>query len=199
MACAYSVIANGGEYIQPSFIRELQFQNGKPAKHAKIRKQRVISEKTAAAVRDMMTNVVEEGTGESAKLDGLSVAGKTGTAQKAPYGHGKYVGSFGGFLPADNPRLVIFVTIDEPKGCHYGGVVAAPVFKEIARRSLWYLRVPTTVPNKRHPARMAGPAEKQGLKSAGIDQGWRLGPANVQSEGKLGRVSSTHYSEPAPA
>ncbi len=198
MACAYSVIANGGEYIQPSFIRAIR-GNGKASNETfKPRRHRVISEKTALALREMMINVVEEGTGESAKIEGLLVAGKTGTAQKAPYGHGKYVGSFGGFLPADDPKLVIFVTIDEPKGCHYGGVVAAPVFREIARRSLWYLKVPTTVQNKKQPAKMAGPAERDGRESAGNVHGWRLGPVSDQKEGKLGRVSSIKYSEPAP-
>ena len=94
----------------------------------------------------MQTVVTEGGTGTSAFLDGYTVCGKTGTAQKTDesgnYAQGKYTSSFLGFAPADNPRLVILVVIDEPTGDHYGGTVAAPAFQKIAHETLQHLNVP---------------------------------------------------------
>ena len=88
----------------------------------------------------------EGGTGVNAALDGYSVSGKTGTAQKiddsGKYARGIYVSSFLGFAPADEPKVVILVIVDEPKGEHYGGTVAAPVFKKIAHETLNYLNIP---------------------------------------------------------
>ena len=197
MACAYSVIASGGVYHQPKLIREIRTKEGKIVQRysGATKGKRIITRETAAAIANMMTAVVEDGTGKAAKIEGIPVAGKTGTAQKAPYGCGKCVGSFGGFLPADNPRLVIFVTIDEPQGSHYGGVVAAPVFREIARRVIWYLRVPRRTPGETNVARMA--ADHGELRPAVDGHGWRLGPAHVRREGNLGRVPS-QYSTSAP-
>ena len=108
----------------------------------------MISPQTAAAMRKMLCGVVEEGTGKAAQIEGYQVAGKTGTAQKAVPGQGfaggKYVGSFVGFVPADDPKLAIIVIIDEPTAGHYGAVVAAPAWCEVAKRSLAYLAIPPT-------------------------------------------------------
>jgi cell division protein FtsI (penicillin-binding protein 3) len=102
----------------------------------------------------MMESVTNEGgTGLNAVVDGYRVAGKTGTAQKVDsstkrYSATKRTASFVGFVPADNPRLTILVIIDEPKTSSYGGVVAAPAFREIAHQSLCYLKVAPTLPLK---------------------------------------------------
>jgi cell division protein FtsI (penicillin-binding protein 3) len=108
--------------------------------------RRVISERTARALRGMLQMVTTEGTGKAASIPGYTVGGKTGTAQKVDqsgrYAHGKYVSWFAGFVPADRPALAIVVMIDEPKGAKFhGGDVAAPVFSRIAQPVLMYLRV----------------------------------------------------------
>ena len=99
----------------------------------------------------LLQGVVTEGTGKTAAIPGYSVAGKTGTAQKVVpgqkgYARGKYVASFVGFLPAKNPRAVIYVVVDEPQGAYYGAQVAAPVFQGIGQRLLWYWKVPPDDP-----------------------------------------------------
>ena len=100
---------------------------------------------TAQAVRHMLRQVVEEGTGTTAQVPGYRIAGKTGTAAKPDerggYSNYKYVASFVGFVPVKNPRVVILVTVDEPKGAIWGGVVAAPAFAEIAKFTTQYLEV----------------------------------------------------------
>src|SRR6185369_17648481 len=100
--------------------------------------------------RHMLAAVVsKEGTAAAAMLDGVPAAGKTGTAQKAENGHyseSRWLASFAGFLPVEDPRVVIVVMIDEPKGMHFGGVVAAPVFKAIAEASFDYLGIEREVP-----------------------------------------------------
>src|SRR5439155_9956282 len=104
-----------------------------------------MSAKTAREVRSMLHEVVEEGTGTTAQVPGYRIAGKTGTAAK-PDEHGgysnyQYVASFVGFVPVRKPRVVILVTVDEPKGAIWGGVVAAPAFAEIAKFAVQYLEV----------------------------------------------------------
>ncbi len=107
---------------------------------------RVIEADVADQVLAMMREVVRGGTGVKAQIPGYAVAGKTGTAQRpgpaGGYEPGAYVASFVGIVPADDPRLAILVVIDGPHGAYFGGDVAAPVFREIARQVLWYLRVP---------------------------------------------------------
>jgi cell division protein FtsI (penicillin-binding protein 3) len=105
-----------------------------------------MSEGTAAAMRRMLREVVEEGSGTAAQVPGYQIAGKTGTAAKPDeqggYSDYRYVASFVGFVPAKDPRLVILVTVDEPRGAIWGGVVAAPAFAEIAKFALQYFEVP---------------------------------------------------------
>ncbi len=98
----------------------------------------------------MLRDVVDEGTGTQAEIAGYTVAGKTGTAAKAiPGGYSdyRYVASFVGIVPASKPRLVILVTVDEPRGSIWGSVVAAPAFKELALSCLQYLEVPPDKPS----------------------------------------------------
>jgi cell division protein FtsI/penicillin-binding protein 2 len=106
----------------------------------------VISPQTAAAVRTMLEGVVQAGgTASSVSIPGYKLAGKTGTANKAVnggYSDTRYVASFVGFAPAENPQLLVSVMVDEPQGAIYGGEVAAPAFQKIAAFALPYLRIP---------------------------------------------------------
>jgi cell division protein FtsI/penicillin-binding protein 2 len=141
MAAAYASIANRGLWVQPHVIDHITGR-GRPT----LRRKQIVAPAIAQSLVTMLEGVVAEGgTGTSAAIDGYQVAGKTGTAQKpGPNGYttGKYVASFVGFVPASAPRLVVLVTIDEPKGAIFGGVVAAPAFQSIARFGLQYLEVP---------------------------------------------------------
>ena len=125
-------------------------KNGKVVQQFKSKKiHRVISEKASLQMVEILKSVVKAGTGGKAALDGFDVAGKTGTAQKynmetQSYSGTEYISSFIGFAPADSPRLVILVMIDNPKGLHWGSVVAAPVFRKITKRALRYLNIPSS-------------------------------------------------------
>ena len=146
MVVALSAIANGGTLMEPHIAKALM-RDGKIIKEIKPKKiRRVISEKTSRQMMEILKFVVENGTGKKAAIDGFEVAGKTGTAQKfitktQSYSKTEFISSFIGYAPADNPRLAILVMIDNPKGRHAGGVVAAPVFVKIAEKSLRHLNV----------------------------------------------------------
>jgi stage V sporulation protein D (sporulation-specific penicillin-binding protein) len=144
---AVSAIANGGELMQPHVVKEWR----DPETDEVIEKvepkvvRRVVSEKTAKQVRETLESVVARGTGKNAFLDGFRVGGKTGTAQVAEngaYKKGHYIVSFIGMAPADNPRLVAYIAVDNPKApLVFGGVIAAPVVGNILADSLHYLGV----------------------------------------------------------
>ena len=109
--------------------------------------RRVVSTQTAKTIRRILKTVITEGgTGVNAALEGYSVCGKTGTAQKidesGTYARDRYLASFVGFAPADHPELAILVIVDEPKEQNYGGIVAAPAFRQIALETLSYLNIP---------------------------------------------------------
>ena len=148
IATAFSAVANGGILVRPHIVRDLRAQDGSVARHVEpVMIRRVISQQTAQSLLTILRSAVEEGTGKEAALEQYSVAGKTGTAQKVDpvtgrYSHQRVVASFVGAVPAESPRLVILVTIDEPEILRWGGSVAAPTFREIARDALQYLRVP---------------------------------------------------------
>ena len=148
MAAAMAVIANGGLLMEPYLVEKITTADGQLVeKRLPQVRRRVISEKTAQIVRKMMVSVTEPGgTGTRAALPGYRVAGKTGTAQKVDmvtggYSPDKRVSSFIGFVPAENPALILSVTVDEPKGKTYGGLVAAPVFARIAGQTLSHLNI----------------------------------------------------------
>ncbi len=144
----YSAIANGGFLIRPYVVSKIISPDGEVIFSNDRDARRVISEKTANYFKEILKSVVEEGgTGIYASVKGNEVAGKTGTAQiidpeTGRYSKEKYISSFVGFVPADNPKIAMIVVIYEPKGQIYGGVVAGPVFKEIATQALSYLNVP---------------------------------------------------------
>ncbi len=143
MAAAYAAVANGGVWIRPRLAERARGEAESP--HPR---RRIVSPAIAKQLMSMLVNVVAEGTGTLAAVGGYTVAGKTGTAAKPDadggYSDTKYVASFVGIVPANAPRLVILVTVDEPRGVAWGGVVAAPAFQQIADFSLQYLGVPST-------------------------------------------------------
>lgn len=146
---AYAAIANGGLLMRPYIVSEIISPSGEVIKSFSPRiERRVISRSTAEAIKEILKTVVQEGgTAQKAYIKGNQVAGKTGTAQMVDpktgrYSKDKYVSSFVGFVPADNPKIVLIVVIYEPTGATYGGEVAAPVFKSIVERTLTYLDIP---------------------------------------------------------
>jgi len=176
MVMAYAAIANGGFLMRPYVVRRVVGSQGEVLLENQPHVvRRVISEKTARLLASMLKEVTNEGgTGVMASVEGFEVAGKTGTAQKADLAHGGYaaskrVGSFVGFVPADAPKLVALVLVDEPEVNVYGGVVAAPVFRNIAQGALRHLAVapqkpdllPTTVGQAELPVRRAPKKEAE--------------------------------------
>jgi len=145
MAAAYAAIANRGVWSRPHLVDHVA-GGGRPS----LDRHRLVSPATASELMMMLKDVVAEGTGTYAAMPGYQVAGKTGTAQKPDshggYATGRYVASFVGIVPASRPRLVVLVTVDEPRGAIWGGVVAAPAFQQIARFDLQYLEVPPDAP-----------------------------------------------------
>lgn len=135
MAAAYAAVANRGVWLRPRIVAD------RPVK-----RRRVMSRPVSAQLMSMLRDVVIEGTGTEAEVEGYQVAGKTGTAAKPDprggYSKSRYIASFVGIVPASKPRLVILVTVDEPRGTIWGGVAAAPAFQQIARFALQYLEIP---------------------------------------------------------
>ncbi len=153
LAGLISTIANDGTYVAPRIVAGTVEPQGTPqtvAFHPGA-SHRVISPFTAAEMRSMMQKVVLEGTGRKAMLEGYSSAGKTGTGQKVDpatgaYSKTKYVASFAGFAPVNNPEIVVAVILDSAVGPHQGGQVSAPVFHRITQQVLEYLHVPHDLP-----------------------------------------------------
>jgi cell division protein FtsI (penicillin-binding protein 3) len=145
MVAAYGALANDGVWLQPHLVERVEGERPVEPKQ-----RRVVSEQVAKQLKRMLRGVVEEGSGTSAQVPGYHIAGKTGTAAKPEptggYSTSRYVASFVGYVPAGDPRLVVLVTVDEPKGTIWGGVVAAPAFAEIAQFALQYLEVPPDAP-----------------------------------------------------
>lgn len=158
MLVAVSAVANGGTLVRPYVARSITAADGKVVREtAPVQLRRVISEETARTLTTILKGVVTEGTGKAAAVEGFEVAGKTGTSQKLDQAAGRYsqhkvVASFVGFVPAEQPRLAIVVVIDEPKILQWGGSIAAPTFREIARESLVHLRI---TPAAREQPRLA--------------------------------------------
>jgi cell division protein FtsI (penicillin-binding protein 3) len=142
LASVYAAIAHGGVWTQPHLVDHMQGEKPSAPKT-----RRIVSLRVDRELLKMLKGVVSDvGTAAAAEIPGYSVAGKTGTAQKpgpnGGYAAGKYVATFVGMVPASNPKLVVLVTLDEPKLAIFGGVVAAPAFAQIAAFDLQYLEVP---------------------------------------------------------
>jgi membrane peptidoglycan carboxypeptidase len=146
LVSAVSVIANGGYHVRPRIIlkprsnelEKVSYEPGSP-------QSRILSSRTTQLIKEMLTGVVTKGTGKASQLEGFTAAGKTGTAQKIDpnghYSHTRFIASFVGFAPIERPAIAIVVTVDEPHGQYYGGEVAAPVFRNIAQKTLGYLSI----------------------------------------------------------
>jgi len=146
MAMAMCTIANRGMLMRPMLVDRIEDRNGNVVvKYSPQRVRQVISEPAAECMVSALKTVVSpEGTAPKAMLENYTAAGKTGTAQKAGVGGylpGKYISSFVGFFPADDPELCIAIVMDEPKKGYYGGQIAAPVFKQIAESAANYLNI----------------------------------------------------------
>jgi cell division protein FtsI (penicillin-binding protein 3) len=152
MLMAMCAIANNGTLMQPMLVNRLEDSDGNVvARYAPQVVRRTTDEAAAKlTVEALKTVVSSEGTAPKAALEHYTVAGKTGTAQKVEHGEyvRKYVASFIGFFPADNPELCISIVLDEPKEGYYGGQVAGPVFKEVAERSANYLNIRPDIEDK---------------------------------------------------
>jgi cell division protein FtsI/penicillin-binding protein 2 len=187
LVSAFSAIANGGMLHRPRVIREIRScgtstsacppapahgptpsaevaasHSGSPSEDST---RRAIRPETAAALRRMLEHVILDGTGKLARLEGYTVAGKTGTAQKIDPATGRYsardyIASFVGFAPVNSSAVTVLVVLDSPAGGHHGGEVAAPVFRQVAQQTLSYLHVPPDIPT-------TVPAEQGSLKKPG--------------------------------
>lgn len=152
LAAAISVIANGGLYFQPYIIKEIRDKYGEVIEEYKPKYLRtVISLETSQRLKKILEGVIESGTGKLAKSKEYKFAGKTGTAQKVDpkggYSHTNFYATFIGFAPLENPKLAIAVAVDDPYPNHFGGVVSAPVFKEVAEKSLKYIEAEEALNN----------------------------------------------------
>ena len=138
-------IVNGGNRVTPHFgvetvsadgtsVHKLDYPSG----------GRILSEETSATMRYVLEQVVSEGSGKKAKLEGYKIGGKTATSEKLPRSLKKYISSFIGFAPADDPQVMALITIDEPEGIYYGGTIAAPVVGDLFKNILPYLGIQAT-------------------------------------------------------
>jgi len=165
LAAGMAAVINGGKVMKPYLVREIRDPEGKTVfRGGPEELRRVLSPKTSAQMREILGKVVEEdGTGTQARIKGFLVGGKTGTAQKVEPGSGRYsatkrTASFIGFLPRNDPKLLILVVIDEPRGNVYGGVVAAPAFNQIAVKTAYYLGIQPTETVALAAVRPSGPS-----------------------------------------
>jgi cell division protein FtsI (penicillin-binding protein 3) len=170
-----STIANDGVWVAPRIVAGTTEPQGAPQMVAfhPAAQRRVISPMTAAQMKQMMQGVVLHGTGKKAILEGYSSAGKTGTAQKVDpathtYSHTKYVGSFAGFAPVNDPAITVAVILDSAVGLHQGGQVSAPVFQRVAQQVLEYLHTPHDV--ELPPSRQVLMAERR-VKDQDVEEG----------------------------
>jgi len=226
LAGLVSTIANDGVWTAPHIVAAPQGLPREAADHPDgapaAEQRRVISNLTAAQMKMMLQQVVLRGTGRKAQLDGFSAAGKTGTAQKVDpstgaYSRTKYIGSFAGFAPINNPALTVVVILDSAVGLHQGGQVCAPVFQRVMQQALEYLNVshdidvktPRTILTKlkdsdldeSSPDRLGGgpemavadmPGVKPATATAPVQPGSAaLPPASTQMQASLAPASGT--------
>ena len=137
-----SSLVNGGNRITPHFGVSVKNDQGELVKklHYDVR-EGVVSSETSQVLRDVLEKVVSEGSGKNAKIEGFSIGGKTATSQTLPRSANKYISSFLGFAPADNPQVLALCIINDPQGIYYGGTIAAPVVKDIFANILTYLGI----------------------------------------------------------
>lgn len=202
VANAYAAIANGGNLMRPYLVKRVEDAEGRIVREFKPKKvRRVCSARTARRLTEMLEWAVSKGTGTAVALPSYPIAGKTGTAYKfmdGRYSRYNYVSSFVGFAPADHPKFVIYVSLDDPRGLYWGGYTAGPVFKEVAKRALAYAMVPTAKPET---SVAEEPAPKKFPAFLGLTPGqceWlaRRDGLELEFEGEGGRV--VRQSVPVP-
>ncbi|HNS31397.1 MAG TPA: penicillin-binding protein 2 [bacterium] len=146
---AMAVIANGGYLVKPHLLKEIVDESANIKTNAFREREQILSEETCKILTGILENVTQPGgTAPRANIEGYRISGKTGTAQKIIDGHyskNRYVGSFSGYINGTKENLIIQVTVDEPKPIYYGGLVAAPTFKNVLWRSLQYLNIPPSM------------------------------------------------------
>ncbi len=207
LAAMTSTIANDGVWVAPRIVAATTRPQSTPqtiAFHPE-EQRRVLSPMTAAQMKQMMESVVLRGTGKKAILEGYSSAGKTGTAQKVDpatgtYSRTKYIASFTGFAPVNNPTITVAVIIDSPVGPHHGGEVGGPVFQRIAQQVLEYLHTPHDVelPPNRQVLMAARRVSDQDLEEGSPDRlGDGLEPADAVAGGAA-RPSVAASNKPSP-
>lgn len=137
-----SSIVNGGNRITPHFGVEVTNQDGEVVETLKYPvTEGIVSEETAETLQYILEQVVSEGTGKNGKVEGFSIGGKTATSQTIPRGNGKYIASFIGFAPADDPQVIALAIVNKPQGVYYGGQVAAPIVRQLFENILPYLEI----------------------------------------------------------
>lgn len=142
MAVTVSSMVNGGRRVTPHLGVSVLDKKGKTVKTFKYgEKEGIVSEKTSETMQELLEKVVSEGSGKNAYLEGYSIGGKTATSQTLPRSAGKYISSFIGFAPADDPQILGMVIIHDPQGIYYGGTIAAPVLRNIYDNVLPYLGI----------------------------------------------------------
>lgn len=142
---AVSAVVNGGTLITPHFgIRTVDMDNNITNEFEYPQVENVISKETSETMKYILEKVVSEGGGKKGQVEGYAVSGKTATSEKLPRGSGKYIGSFIGFAPSDNPQVIAICIVDEPVGVYYGGTIAAPVVADIFSNILPYLGIEKT-------------------------------------------------------
>lgn len=135
-------IVNGGRRVTPHFgVRVIRSDGGAVKELSYPRGKQILSSETSASMRYVLEQVVAEGSGKRAALEGFRIGGKTATSEKLPRSLKKYISSFLGFAPADDPRVMALITIDEPQGIYYGGTIAAPVIGELFKNILPYMGI----------------------------------------------------------
>lgn len=187
MLAAYNAVANGGVYVAPKLVKATVDGQGRRRPTERSASRTVVSPTTAMQVTAMLSEVVRVGTGAEAAIDGYTVAGKTGTARKPKVGargyeEGAYVASFAGFVPAEKPALAAIVILDEPRPI-FGGIVAAPVFAEVAGYALRHMQVPPPAKAPETPAESAVPPAS---------------PASARSVGEVGDGAVTTIAPSRP-
>jgi cell division protein FtsI (penicillin-binding protein 3) len=192
LARVAAVVANGGMLVTPRLVTRIQRSDGRTETPSAPPPERVISPETAAALRQILVGVVEHGTGSKAAIAGFTVAGKTGTAQKAGVGGyqaGRHVPNFVGFVPAENPRLVGVVVLEEPQGKYYAADVACPLFARVLTRALGILRIAPE--SQRLPQTVLASSEAPAYPPEVV-------PAALRGETAGGSWNAAPRAEPAP-
>lgn len=142
MLRAAAAIVNGGNLVTPHFaVKTCDNENSTYMEFEYSTTESVIDKETSDTMKDILRQVVEEGGGIKAYIEGYSIGGKTATSQKLPRGSGKYISSFIGFSSVEDPKVIAMCLIDEPEGIYYGGTIAAPVIKELFANILPYLEI----------------------------------------------------------